>query len=251
MKELANGIEKAEESMPAELRHPTDLLAIIAQAVMDPRVDVEKMERLLAMQQAIVREQRETEFKAAMTRLQAQIPQIDKFGRGKSSKYAKLEDIDVIVRPLIAAEGFNIAFNEESHTDKTVTFVMTFSHSNGHSDSKRLTVAIDTAAKNREDRAIRPAIQDSGSTVSYARRYLLKMHLNIIEKDEDTDGESRAAITDEQQKDLLAALDEVKFDKAKFLDYMGVKEIAEIQKRDWKRAMNAIDYRRRNPPKTK
>ena len=105
---------------------------------------------------------------------------MEKYGQAKNSKFAKLEDIDVVIRPLLAEEGFSLALDEEAHTDKTVTFVMTMSHREGHSEAKRMTVPIDAAAMNREGRSIRPAIQDAGSTVTYARRYLLKMHLNIV-----------------------------------------------------------------------
>lgn len=245
MKEVMNGVAKTEEVMPMELRHRTDLLAIIAQAVIDPRVDVAKIERLLAMQQAIVKEQRKVEYNAAMARVQGQIPQIDKFGQGKNSKYGKLEDIDLIARPIYTAEGFSVGFNEESRTDKTVTFVMTMAHANGHDDTKRLTLSIDTSYRNSEGKSIRPAIQDDTSTVSYARRYLLSMHLNIVTKDQDSDGESRALITEDQQRDLLAAIDEYKMDKGRFFLFMGVGAIEEILVKDLKKAINAIDVQRR------
>lgn len=223
---------------------PGNMLETIAAAVADPRMDVAKMERLLAMHREIVADQRKTEFMAAKARLQAKLPQIDKYGKGKNSKYAKLEDIDAIIRPLLAEEGFSFDFDEESHTEKTVTFIATLSHAEGHSEVKRLTVPIDAAAKNQQGNSVRPPIQDAGSTVSYARRYLIKMHLNIVEKDEDTDGESRKPITDEQAKDIEAILQELKMDRKRFLFFMGVGDVKEILACDMKKATNAFDVQR-------
>lgn len=220
------------------------LLDVIARAVADPRIDVEKMERLLAMQERVMADQRKTAFMAAMARLQAVLPQINKYGQGKNSKFAKLEDIDLVIRPLLAQEGFSFSFDEEAHTDKTVTFIAVLSHSDGHSECKRVTVPVDSAASNREGKAIRPPIQDAGSTISYARRYLIKMHLNIIEKDEDTDGEDLRPITAEQVKDIETLIQDTKSDKAKFLQLIaGVAELKDIPQRDYARVINALQVK--------
>lgn len=230
---------------PSAIQQVPQLLDVISRAVADERMDVEKMSRLLDLQERLLADARKTAFMAAMSRLQAKLPQMDKHGQAKNSKYAKLEDIDRVIRPLLADEGFSFSFDEEAHTEKTATFIAHLSHSDGHRESKRLTVPIDAAARNREGNAIRPAIQDYGSTVSYARRYLIKMHLNLIERDEDTGGENRRPISEEQAKDIHAALDEVKADKKRFLEYMEVERVEDILLRDLKKALNAIDVKRR------
>jgi ERF superfamily len=226
---------------------PTDLLSVIARIAMDPRADVEKLERLLAMQERVMADQRKIAYKAAMNRLQSRLPQIDKYGRGKNSKFAKLEDIDTIVRPLLAEEGFSVDMDEESRTNTTVTFVMTISHREGHEVPKHLTLTIDAAAKNQAGISVRPPIQDDGSTVSYARRYLLKMHLNLIEKKEDTDGESLKPITADQVLEINTMLVDTKSDKAKFLKLIaGTDSIEAIPARDFRRVMNALEEKRRH-----
>jgi hypothetical protein len=222
-----------------------NLLSVIARAVADPRMDVEKMSKLLDMHERIMADQRKISFMAAMSRLQEKLPQIEKYGKGKNNKYAKLEDIDVVIRPMLAAEGFSLSFDEETHSASLVTFIARISHRDGHSEVKRLTVPVDAAASNRDGKSIRPAIQDAGSTVSYARRYLIKMLLNIIEKDEDTDGEPLEPITADQAKDLEAMIDEVKADKKRFLTFMGVDDCTLILRRDHEKAVNALEVKRR------
>src|SRR5262245_2059092 len=128
--------------MPPAVPESAALLDVIARIAMDPRADVEKLERLLAMQERVMADTRKTAFMAAMARLHGKLPQIGKHGQAKNSKFAKLEDIDVAVRPLLAEEGFSFSFNEELHTEKSVTFVAVLAHREGHADTKRLTVPI-------------------------------------------------------------------------------------------------------------
>lgn len=232
--------------LPVEVQ-PDNLISVIERLSIDPRVDIDKLERIIALKERLIADQRKTAFMAAMARLQAKLPQMGKYGQAKNSKFSKLEDIDRVIRPLLAEEGFSFSFNEEAATDKTMTFIALLSHCEGHAESKRLTVPIDVASKNSQGVPIRPAIQDSGSTVSYARRYLLKMHLNIVETNEDTDGEKRETITEEQALDLQAKIDEVKMDLGKFLVYMHAGELKDILVCDLKTAYNAIDVKRRNP----
>lgn len=238
---------KKEMEIAVQAAPPTSMLEVIGKAVADPRMDVEKMRALFELQKDILAAQHKILFKAALAQLQADIPQVSKLGQGKNSKFAKLQDIHRLCQPLLAKHGFAMSFDEESSTDKVVVFVAALSHEAGHSETKRLTVPIDAAAKNSQGNSIRPAIQDMGSTVSYARRYLYKMHLNIIEKDEDTDGEPARQVSSEQAKDLEASLSTTTLDKGKFFVFMGVGAFDEILEKDLKKAINAIDYARRNP----
>lgn len=228
----------------APVAKPSDLLQVIANAVSDPALDVAKMKELLAMHMEIVREQRREAFDDAMTRLQSKLPQIPKYGQGKNSKFAKLEDLDQIIRPMLAEERFSVSFNEVSQTDVSTTFELEVSRA-GHSKCHRLTVYNDKASTNRDGRPIRPPIQDNGSTASYARRYLLKLALNIVEKDEDTDGESLKPISEDQVKDLEVMIKDAKADRAKFLEYMDVADIKDIWVRDLPKAINALEVKKR------
>ncbi len=224
---------------------PTDLLSAIATAVVNPAMDVEKMERLLAMHERIVMEQRKTAFMAAMSRLQAKLPQIKKDGRivvkgTERSRYAKLEDIDVAIKPLLAEEGFAFTFNTDSKDAKLFTITATLLHSGGHAETRSLVLPIDSSD-------FRSTVQSIGSTVSYGKRQLIKLHLNIVERDEDTDGVDLETISEEQAKDLETAIKDVKMDRGRFLVFMGVGDVREILKKDLKKAANAIDVKRRNP----
>ena len=220
---------------------PASLMQIIGQAVMSKDIDVDKMRALFELQKDILAEEHRISFKAAMARLQERLPQIAKYGKGKNSKFAKLEDIDTIIKPILADEGFSIDFDEASNTATTVTFVATVSHREGHSETKRLTVPIDVASKNDRGVAIRTAIQDAGSTVSYARRYLIKMLFNIVEVGEDTDGVKRSFVTESQIRDIETLIADTKSNKDAFLSMIaGVDQLEDLPADQYKRVMNAL-----------
>ncbi len=244
MNEIAKAEPVAVQAAPA----PADLLQVIAQAVADPRCDVAKMEKLLDMYERIQSEQRKTAFVAALTRVQAKLPQVRKDGRivvngQERSRYARLEDIHTVVQPVLAEEGFALSFDEEAHTADETRFIAILSHRDGHSEVKRRTFPTDKAAIGQKG-PVRTPIQDAGSTTSYARRHLIKMHLNIVEKDEDNDGNDTKRISDDQAKDIEATIEEVNMNRNRFLVYMGVGDVKDILERDLKKAMIALDVQR-------
>ena len=230
--------------MAAQASEPRTLLEVIARAVSDPRMDVEKMERLLAMHERISDQQRTAEFMSAMSRLQSKLPHINKQGRiivkgTERSRYARIEDIDRAIRPLLAEEGFAFSFDSDSSDGKIFKLSCKLSHRDGHSETKYLVLPLDKSD-------YRSDVQSIGSTVSYGKRQLIKMHLNLIEEGEDDGGQGGAEpITENQTRDLLALMGEVKADVPRFLKFMGVDKISAILSRDYQKACNALEAKRR------
>jgi hypothetical protein len=193
-------------------------------------------------------EERRAAYADAMARLQSRLPQVTKHGVNAHTKtaYAMYEDIDAAIRPLLAEEGFSLSFDEDSRDGAMVRYVLRITHRSGHREEQRLTLSIDEAARNREGRATRTATQSDGSTASYARRYLIKLALNLVERGEDDDGNGGSQpITEEQARDIDTAITDTRADRARFLAYMGVGSIEEILDRDYARAMNALESKRR------
>ncbi len=224
-------------------RDSASLLEVIAKAVADPRIDVAKMERLLALHEKIMADQRKTAFVAALSRLQAKVPQIEKDGRiivkgQERSRYARLETIDEVIRPLTTEEGFAFSFDTQSQDGKLFVISARLSHKDGHSETKSLVLPIDKSD-------YRSDVQSIGSTVSYGRRQLIKLHLNIIERSEDTDGTSLDPISAEQVKELNTMIVDSKADRARFLLYMNVKTLEEILLRDYQKAITALEAKKR------
>ena len=223
------------------------LLEVIADAVADPRMDVEKMERLLAMHQTIVTEQRKTAFMAAMSRLTPKLPEItqrgriaftDKAGIAQARKYARLEDVDRAIRPLIAGEGFSLSFDTAPLEGQKVRVICRLSHEQGHSEVKQIDLPIDTSGSKNGAQAV-------ASTISYGRRVLTKMFFNLIEHGEDTDGIATGPISKQQIETIQTLIKETGIDERKFLSYMKAEKIAVIPGSDYQRAINALETKKR------
>lgn len=215
----------------------TTFLSVIERAAIDPKVDVLKMEKMLDMQERILNKQAEMSFNQAMTRLQPKLPTIAHksqiaFKGTVQSTYAKYEDIDEVIRPLYTAEGFSLSFNTEV-SDGGAIVIGTLSHEAGHSRTASIPLPLDSSGSKNN-------IQAMGSTISYGKRYLVGMLLNIVTKGEDDNGQASDVLSIEDAAKIDLRIVEVKADKKKFLDFMGVDDVRKIRMKDFGKALNAL-----------
>lgn len=234
---------------PSAIQHEAaSILDVIARAAKDPTVDVAKLERLLAIQERLLVDQRRTSYMAALARLQARLPQIAKSGTitGREgevrNRYAKIEDVDVAIRPLCAEEGFSFSFDSKP-TQGGTEYSCAMHHRDGHSELKTLVLPLDSGAG-------RNAVQSAGSSLSYARRYLLSMHLHLITREEDDDGtgSSRAPVTAEQAASLKADLAKANGNEARFLNWLASPSFEEIPAANFERARRFIAEKAKAKP---
>jgi hypothetical protein len=221
----------------------SSIMQVLSRAAADPAVNVEKLERLLAMQERLLADQRRTAFMRDLGELEAKLPQITKRGQvvvsGQlRSRFAKIEDVDDAIRPLCREHGFAFSFDSEP-TQNGIRFSCTMSHRDGHAETKTITLPTDAGAG-------RNAVQAVGSATSYARRYLLAMHLHLVTRDEDDDGNGgRHPVTPEQAAELRAALAAVKGNESRFLNWIAAASFEEIPAANFKRAMAFIETKKR------
>src|SRR3546814_10492884 len=69
-----SAVMKQESHAVAQTSESSSLLAVISRAASDPNVDLDKMERLLAMQERIVARQAEALFASALSEMQDELP---------------------------------------------------------------------------------------------------------------------------------------------------------------------------------
>lgn len=88
-------------------------------------------------------------------------------------------------------------------------------------------------------------IQSVGSTTTYARRYLLEMHLNIARKGDDNDGNGAAqCVTEAQARQIADTLAKSSTEPARFWRFMSMGSLTPIDApekvlaRDFRRAMS-------------
>ena len=162
------------------------IIQVIERAAMNPEVDIDKMERLLQMQERVLDRQAAADYSSAMAAMQTDIPSIAERGRTNNGHYATLEDIVDTVRPIMKQHGFAVSFRVNT-LDKGVEVTGVLMHRSGHREETTMLLPADTSGNKN-------AVQAFGSSVSYGKRYVLCSLLNITTRGEDDDGNSAAPV---------------------------------------------------------
>jgi hypothetical protein len=184
-------VAKIEKRSAEVVSVESSLLEVIAKAARDPAVDMDKMERLLAMQERVQTRGAEIAFSQALATMQPQLPTIKKNGQiehsgKKISDFAEWSDISKAISPILSAHGFSLSFKPSNDGKPAVTAILR--HEAGHKDECTLELPLDTSgAKN--------AVQAVGSSLTYGKRYAAVLLLNITVEGEDDDGSSAAPKT--------------------------------------------------------
>jgi hypothetical protein len=166
-----------------------DLAAMVERILTDPTADVAKLHALLDVNERILNRNAKSAFDEAFSRMWPELPEIDEKGaiRNKDgsvkSRYAKYEDIQAAVRPLLKEYGFALRHRTEWPADKPgIIRIVGILSGHGHSEE-----SVFEAPPDKND--YRTAIQDQGSTISYGKRYTTEDLLNIITRGVDRDGQ--------------------------------------------------------------
>lgn len=169
-----------------ELQAGTGIVLMFERLAKDPAVDVDKLERLIQMQERIMRHNAKAAFEAAYAQMQSEIPEIDERGQISvkgtvRSTYAKLEDISKVIKPILKAHGFSLRHRTEWPGNDKIRIVGILSHVQGHSEESTFEAPADKSD-------YRTDVQSMGSTVSYGRRYTTLDLLNLVTRGVDDDG---------------------------------------------------------------
>ena len=178
------------EIVPTEPVTTDPLMSMIERAARDPAVDIDKLERLFALRERMIAEEKKTAYNAAMARVQSQLKPVyrDAMNQSTNSAYARLETISDAINPIVTAEGFSLSFDtEDCPVANHIRIVCHVMHSAGHSERKHFDLALDNVGL--KGNANKTAIQASGSTISYGRRYLKLMVFDVVLTNEDNDGQ--------------------------------------------------------------
>lgn len=178
-----------ESPEPEQALAPIDTnVSMFERLAKDPAVDVEKLQRLIDMQERVMRVNAKAAFDAAYARMQAELPEITEKGEIKvrgdlRSRYARLEDIQTAIKPILKTYGFAVRHRTEWPDERQgiIRIVGILSHEQGHSEESVFEAPMDKSE-------YRTDIQSMGSTVSYGRRYTTIDLLNIVTRGADNDG---------------------------------------------------------------
>lgn len=182
------------------------MLATISRLALDPRCDMEKLERLMALQERMEAKSALEAFNAAFAEMQCEMPSVEKRTQNTHTKkmYADLDDINYAVRPVMAKFGFGVSFKivNQAHGVSITGILM---HKGGHREETTMLLPLDKGSQ-------RSAVQEVGSTTTYGKRYVMCALLNITSGDDnDNDGNAEPQpepmVTPAQVKQIEALLD--------------------------------------------
>jgi len=172
------------------------MMAMMERIAKNKEVDVEKMREVKELGMSLLNDQRRAAFDDALAQMQDELPTItargrleirakdDKGGRSgallQSTPYAKWEDINDVIKPILKKHGFVLRFKTGLTEDGRVS-VTGILAGHGHREESSFSLPHDsTGSKN--------AVQAIGSSTSYGKRYAAGALLNITSRGEDDDG---------------------------------------------------------------
>jgi hypothetical protein len=246
MNEQVKSIAQLPEQMP-------QLVRFLEQAVGKPDIAVEVLDRLVTLQIKVMEHQAKMDYAVAMNQFQSKKEIIAHNRTGITAGHAKFSysDFPKMVKeitPWLETCGLSFAhrqdppfMNEKGEITGIVVWC-TIRHISGHQQEYSFPAMPDERLKGK----VSPS-QLIQMAINYAKRQTLAMGLGLATSEDitDDDASKTEAITDEQAADLLSLIDEVKADKAKFIKFMKVERIEDITTKDYRRAIAALEKKRK------
>lgn len=216
-------------------------MQIIQQVASAPDLDVNKLEKLMDLQERWEARQAVHSFNEALAAFQGACPRIAKTRAGNHNiKYAPLDEIMATIQPHLSANGLSVRFSTSMEASGLIKAVCTVSHIAGHSESSEIMIPVD-------DKMAANSSQKMGSANSYAKRYALSNALNLAFIEDDTDAENLyETLSDDQVVNIWALLEEVGADRKAFLKWAKSDSVENIAAAKYSRCVKELEKRRGN-----
>lgn len=223
----------------------------LIQLAIERGVDVEVLERLVALQERVTERNARAAYFEALAAFQDECPEIRKSRDAKIAtknggsygySFAPLEEITRTIRPIMRRHGLSYSFTVESTSKDVLNVKCILRHIDGHQEEAAFPVPIGTSAGMSD-------AQKNGAALTYGRRQSLIAVLGLTTADSDSDAAAPApgkpdTITDREAADLSALMDEVGADRDKFLRWAGVRHIDDLPKQKLPEAIKLLQRKR-------
>ena len=218
--------------------------AMLLQIAVQQGADLDKLERLMALQERYEANEARKAYAEAFSAFKAEAVKIVKnkkvsAGPLSGKTYAELHAVVNAVTPALSAHGLSAAWRITKDEREWLEVTCTLAHIMGHSESVSMGGPPDSGgAKN--------GIQARASTVSYLERYTLKAILGLSEQDDDNDGGAGGEwaqrieeATDEKALNSLVRDATAAFNKARDAKGLGAFMLAAISHREFLKGVAA------------
>lgn len=214
------------------------ILQIIADAAANPSINADKMSALLTLQERIMEHEKSAALNAALALLTPKLTRLKKSKAGAKTRdgavkyfYTPREDIDSMLRPLLRDCGLSLSFTARDIGGKA-WFVATVTEiTKGGFKEAMMPYAPDSSNSQLNEP------QKVSSGLSYAERHAIAMLFNLVTEGADDNAESTSTIDREQVQQLRILIDKSGANEVKFLAYMNVDALEEIQSNQFAKAV--------------
>lgn len=228
------------------------LIAMIERAARDPNVDIDKMERLFALQKEARAFRAQQEYNEAFAAAQAEMqmhPVVrDKENEHTRSWYARLESITKAIMPIATKYGFSVSVNEDigNSPEGMVRMVGIVRHRGGHSERFETDVPLDLYGA--AGKINKTAVHGKFSSTTYARRYLQTWIWNLAIVDQSMDDDGNAAgmlpepetIDADEIKAMEGLIRQAKVNVDQFKKFLKVESLDQVKKNNYGAAMQVL-----------
>lgn len=187
MNARANEVIPRDEAL-APAASTATLLQVIQHAAANPAVDIDKMERLMAMHERMTTREAEAAWNDAMAACQKEVRQVapDAYNGQTKSRYATYSALDAVLRPVYSRHGFAISYDTDASPVEECIRVMAIVMRGGFSRTYKIDMPRD--GKGAKGGDVMTKTHATGAGMQYGMRYLLKAIFNIAIGDLDNDG---------------------------------------------------------------
>lgn len=229
MKELA----KKEENQV------TSIQGALLEVVKNPNIDPERLEKFLDLQIKMEERQALRDLNAALAEFQSKCPVIPRTKASHNAKYAPLDEIVTIIKPILSETGLSYSFDVEPIDERTNRLATIIKHKHGaFFTSYYYFPRTDDSGKKNEAQSVK-------SANSYARRAGLENALGIVTADEDTDANPpQRDVTPKDIEEIKKLIKETKSDEAKVLLYLKAESIDSLNPSQVQKALHALKQKR-------
>jgi hypothetical protein len=246
-------VEHVERPAPVAHEMPASesaaIFQIIERAARDPNVDLDKMERLMAMREREMTRIAQTAFNVAMKEAQAEMPQVVRNAKNTqtNSLYAKYETISDAIQPVITKHGFSLTFSEGIAAQPNhIRVLCDVMHEAGHTKQYYADIPFDNVGM--KGNANKTNTHAYGSTKSYGKRYLKCDIFDVAVKNQDDDGNAAGGgyetITTEQRDTLLALINETETPVEKFCEWAKIEAVSDLLARHYDKAVSVLQQKK-------
>ncbi len=237
--------EKKNEQKKDLIRPEYQPPATLIELAISNNADLDKLEKLLALQERYQANEARKAYHKAMAEFKANPPKIDK-DRTVSYKtnagvtkynHATLANVTEKINEALSKHGLSASWTTKQNGAIVVTCKIT--HHLGHSEETSLSADADmTGSKN--------PIQAIGSTITYLERYTLLALTGLATYDQDDDTKMLGVefISQEEKDKIKKLIEELNIDESMFLDYMKIEKLDDMPKADFQKAMTALEAKK-------